>query len=1218
MIALLLAGLLAASLVGLAGAASGSPTPVRVGLAPRVPLGASAVGPASASSAVSGTVVLKPRDNGALTRFIDEVSDKDSPMFGHYLAPGQFASRFGPTQATIAAVESSLAADGLHVDSVSSDRLLVGFSGSVAQAESAFHTSLESYRLSDGARVREATSAAAVAPAIAGSVEGVLGLSDLVHEHPDGVARVSASRRGTIQAATTATFAHPAGTPTPCKNAREDAVGFGGLTDDQIANAYGAFGLYSDGDLGAGQKVGIYELEQFAPSDVKHFDSCFFGAKQASAMASRLSVTAVDGGQPAGAGEVEADLDIEDVSAMAPGAGIDVYEAPNSAIGAIDEWSTIVNADRERVITTSWGDCEQEVQLGEPGLQQAENFLFEQAAAQGQTVFSAAGDTGSDDCNAFRTPNVAPGQNPLSVDDPGSQPYVISAGGTTITDAATQPAQEHVWNDGAEWGGGGGGISTSWAMPSWQLDAKVPGIALAGSADYTNANSVEQSFGYPQGFCQAFLPGATATTSCRTVPDVSAQADEFTGAVTIYSKSFKSEVPDGWVTIGGTSSAAPIWAAMLTEVNASPTCAEHAATAQGVGFAAPLLYGVASNPAEYAASFNDVTEGNDDIYGLDDGKVFPATAGYDLASGLGSPRLTDAGGTAGLAHYLCSLAQSAQRPTVTGLSPSSGSTAGGESVQIDGSGFQAAGSDQVAGVQVGNMRLPAGDVHVKSAGAIEVTMPPARETLAPGSPAPLDGAGPANVIVTLEDGESSAPTPASSFQYVDTNEGNVVPSVTGVNPSAGLQSAPSEVTILGSGFTAASKVTFGGVPASSFKLLSASEISATPPALSSHTICAPLPNSGVYEGENAGNDICQAQVQVSGAHGASATGKILPPLEGTVSFDSEGAIVTPPGCGCEPRPAPSEFDYVPAPKITSISTSSGPSGLADEFGGTLITVHGSGLNFLTIDWANFGDPAKEFSQDTGYTFLTGTEMQITAPALFLEGETPTTNPVGLPFSVRTQAGQAPSALVAYAGVPSVTGATNAANAKRLNGAIGAADTGGTPIELSGEGFSGQLQRLQFIDSAGPFSEGTQYTFDASSNTSVSAQTVSQNPGLDDIQACTASGCSETSAADRIYLYPPGNPQVESISPASGNAAGATKVTIHGQNLGCVTAVFFGEAEASFTPVETPLDCGSSTVVDASSPAGVAGSKVPVTLTTVESFFTGSGRSASSAQFAYKK
>ncbi|HTU80289.1 MAG TPA: IPT/TIG domain-containing protein [Solirubrobacteraceae bacterium] len=1211
---------LGAALVVLASAASGSPAPVRVGLAPRVPIGARAVGAVPASSAISGAVALKPRDEAALTKFIGEVTDKSSATFGQYLAPGAFASRFGPTQATVAAVESSLQADGLRVSSVSGDHLLVGFSGSAAQVERAFRTGLESYRLADGSVTREATAAAAVAPAIAGSVVGVLGLSDLVHEHPEGLVRAPVSAEGKITPAKSAGFEHPAGSPTPCKDASEDAIEFGGLTDDQIAHAYGAFGLYSDGDLGAGQTVGIYELEQFAPSDIRHFDQCFFGAKRAASMASRLSVIPVDGGQPKGLGEVEADLDIEDVSAMAPGASIDVYEAPNNATGAIDEWAAIIGADRERVITTSWGDCEQEVQLGEPGIQQAENFLFEQAAAQGQTVFSAAGDTGSDDCNAFRTPNVAPGQNPLSVDDPGSQPYVVSAGGTTITDAETQPAQEHVWNDGAEWGAGGGGISMSWAMPSWQLSSKVPGIVLPGSADYTNADSIEKQFGYPQNFCQAFLPGATATTPCRTVPDVSAQADEFTGAVTIYSKLFKSEVPDGWITIGGTSSAAPTWAAMLTEVNASATCAEHPATADGVGFAAPLLYGVASNPAEYAASFNDITEGNNDIYGLDDGKTYPATGGYDLASGLGSPRLTDAGGTAGLAYYLCSLATSAERPVVSGLSPSSGSTAGGESVKVSGSGFESAAGADVAGVQVGSAHLSAADFRVKSSTSITLTMPPAKETLPPESPGPLDGAGPANVIVTLSDGESSAPGPGSTFQYVDTSEGETVPSITGVNPSGGLESAPQEVTILGSGFSAASKVSFGGVPAASFKVLSPFEIAVTPPAFSSHTACAPLPNTGAYEGEDAANDICQAQVRVSGPHGASAASTIVPPLEGPIAVDSEGAFVTPPGCGCEVRPAPSEFDYVPAPTITSVSTSAGPADLADEHGGTLVTIHGAGLNFLTMDWASLGDPAREAGQLTVFpffTFLTGTEAQIVLPAVVAPGEA-TVNPVSLPFSFHTQAGQGPPASVSYAGVPTVTHLTNSANHLRLKGAIGALDTGGTPIELSGEGFSGQLLRVQFIDSIGPYSEGTQYVFDASSGTSLSTQTVSQNPGLDNTQACTVSGCSESSSANLIYLYPPGNPQVESISPASGSAAGGTEVAIHGQNLGCALGAFFGEARAEITPVETILDCGSTTVLYATSPPGSPGTKAPVTVTTVESFFTGSGHGSTTADFTYKK
>lgn len=1219
MIAALVAGVLTAPLATLAASAAGSPAPVRVGATPRVPRGAKAVGPVAAGSQISGTVVLKPRDEAALTRFISEVTDKGSPVFGHYLAPSAFASRFGPTQATVDAVESSLRSDGLQVGALAADRLFVSFTGSAAQVESAFHTALESYRLAGGRTVREASAAAAVAPAVAGSVAGVLGLSDSVREHPAGLAYAPARDREKIRAARRATLTHPAGSPTPCKDAREDALAFGGLTDDQIANAYGAFGLYADGDLGAGQRVGIYELEQFASSDIHTFDRCYFGAARAAAMADRLSVTPVDGGQPAGSGEQEADLDIEDVSAMAPEAGIDVYEAPDDPTGAIDEWAAIVNGDRERVITTSWGDCEQELELGEPGIQQAESFLFEQAAAQGQTIFAAAGDEGSDDCNAFEFPEDVPGQNPLSVDDPGSQPYVVSAGGTTITDAATQPAQEHVWNDGPEGGASGGGISMSWAMPAWQLDAKVPGIPLPGSADYANANAVEQAAGYPQGFCQAFIAGASATTPCRTVPDVSAQADEYTGAVTIFSRSLVSEeTPDGWTTIGGTSSAAPIWAAMLADVNASPTCAEHPATAAGVGFAAPLLYAVASNPAQYAASFNDITEGGNDIYNLDGGNTFPATRGYDLASGLGSPRLTDAGGTAGLAFYLCSLAGGATRPVVSGLSPSSGPTAGGEQVTISGSGFTS-----VAGIQVGSAQLAAGAFHVNGANSITVAMPPAPDSLPPGSPAPLDGAGPANVIVTLADGEASAPGPASVFQYVDTNEDNPLPSVTAVEPAGGLESAPREVTILGAGFTGATKVTFGGVAAASFKLLSPSEIAVTPPPFSTHTACAPLPSAGVYAGESASNDICQAQVQVTGPGGTSATGTILPPLEGPIAFDAEGAFVTPPGCSCEVQPAPSEFDYVPAPKITSVSTSGGPAELADEAGGTLITVHGSGLNFLTMNWANFGNPAREASEasieEGSFEFLTGTEMQIVAPAVIGPEEKPSVNPVSIPLSVFTQAGQAPPATLTYAGVPTVTGLVNPTNPARLDGAIGAADTGGTLLELAGEGFAGQVQRVQFLDAGEGASEGTQFAFTASSNTTLSTRTVSQNAGVVNAEVCTASGCSAPSTADRMYLYAPGAPTVEAVTPASGKAAGGTKVVIHGQNLGCALGVFFGESEAAFTPVPVALeDCASTTVLDASSPPGKAGSKAPVAVTTVESFFTDGGHGSTSAEFTYKK
>ena len=149
----------------------------------------------------------------------------------------------------------------------------------------------------------------------------------------------------------------------------------------------------------------------------------------------------------------------------------------------------------------------------------------------------------------------------MSVEDPASQPYVLGVGGTTIDDASSPPL-EHVWNDGAVGGGGGGGISESWRMPSWQQLSSLPGIVRPGSATYRAANQLERAAGYKPGFCQAHLAGATATTPCRLVPDVSAQADEYTGAITVYSHSFANKLmPSGWTTIGGTSSSSPIWAA---------------------------------------------------------------------------------------------------------------------------------------------------------------------------------------------------------------------------------------------------------------------------------------------------------------------------------------------------------------------------------------------------------------------------------------------------------------------------------------------------------------------------------------------------------------------------------------------------------------------------------------------------------------------------------
>ena len=401
----------------------------------------------------------------------------------------------------------------------------------------------------------------------------------------------------------------------------------------------------------------------------------------------------------------------------------------------------------------------------------------------------------------------------LSVDDPGSQPYVVSVGGTTI-DSATQPPAEHVWNDGAEWGAAGGGISESWAMPTWQLDATVPGVKNAATISAADGVEAADSGNPSFAFCNSDGPGGASETACREVPDVSAQADEFTGAVTIYSSLFGSGAT-GWATIGGTSSAAPVWAAFLALINASGTSAACAAPGGGVGFVSPLLYSVASNSTEYAQSFNDITAGDNDPYGFSD--LYPATPGFDMASGLGSPRLTSSTSGPGLAFNLCSAAVSTTEPVVAALSPSVVPTAGGVAVTITGSHYAPGGVADVADVQIGSYQLPTSAFTVEDDATLIATVPPSSLLRPPADP--TDGAGGYQVLVTLQSGESSRPGPASLLEYVDQAGGNTIPAVTSVRTFAGPESGGTSVDIFGTGFSAntpAMAVTFGGVAATTF------------------------------------------------------------------------------------------------------------------------------------------------------------------------------------------------------------------------------------------------------------------------------------------------------------------------------------------------------------------------------------------------------------------
>ena len=1236
----------------LAAPVTSPPVIVRVQGAPRVPAGATALGATAPAQTLTGAVALAPRDDTALEAFINSVTDKSSPDYGRYLAPGEFASQFGPLPSTISGVEQAVQADGLQVTGVESDGLLVDFSGTVNQAENTFHTGFDSYRLHGGWTGRGTTTAVELQlpSAVSSDVTGVVGLNELVQPASADIQPGSASAASSFPAALAGTVPSVVGAPTPCTDAQQAAVTEGGLTDNQIANAYGAFGLYEQGDFGQGQHIAVFELQPFLATDIETFDSCYFGATEATQMSgtngnltgSRLSVIPVDGGelQPGpGSSNDEATLDVEDVSAMAPEANIDVYEAPTTNFGLIDEYTKIIDSDTDQIVTSSWSEgCEQLAQVAEPGISEEENFLFQQAAAQGQTVFAAEGDTGNDTCNTFRAVPPPAGQNLLSVDDTAAQPYVVGVGGTTITDA-TQPPVEHVWNDGASWGGGGGGISEAWAMPAWQ---QKMALTAANATDVSNAEALETQdaaeeapFATPT-FCDGTL-GLSPGAPCREVPDVSAQADEFTGAVTIFGVSLGYGPPNGWTTIGGTSSAAPIWAAMYALINQSTYCAtDKVAFANGAevpdaGFASPILYGVAANARAYAASFNNVTSGNNDIYGLDNGLSFPARAGYSMAAGLGSPKLTSPNGGIGLAFYMCQYASTFNPPQVTGLNPGFGDVAGGYTVTVTGSGFGTAGSPRISSVEVGGGQ--ATNVTVDSNTQLTITMPVAVSTIPAGSPNPTqDGAGPADIVLTTTSGESSALSGASIFEYVDEAGTSTLPSVTGVSPYGGIDTSTATVTVFGSGFTKTNDIVeFGGVAATSVRHVSASELTVTPPPLSdlessagpSGAIAAcPMDNGAAGQPLNPEDDVCQVQVTVTTTAGTSATSDILPPYEGPLIGDSMGAVVLPPGCGCEGEPQPNEYDYVPLPTITGVSTSLNNAGsLASEFGGSstnIVEVSGTGMDPFTTTSAliSGGGP---FNENSAIFPLeeSGTSAILEVPALVAPGGTPTTGPVGLTVGYESLAGTSTqNGTVYYAGVPDITGVVNTSNSHTLNGVYGAPDTGGAPLQINGSGFQEAIAPIEFVDNITNVSLGTQYTFTANSDSEVTTESVAQNPGLMDTELCSNTGCSSPQPSDELTVYAPGAPVVTGVTPSSGSAQGGTTVVISGQNLGCAVAATFGSAEATGVANEPGLlQCGTTGLVDATSPPGKPGAKVAVTVETAESVLAPSAP-VSQATFSY--
>lgn len=545
------------------------------------------VGPLDANQSITLSIGLQLRNTDSLKSYVDSLSRTDSLTKKH-LTPAEIAAAYAPLASSQQSVIAYLQSYGFHVTQTLSQHLVIGVQGTVGDVENAFHVQMNNYRSSQGQSFYAISNEPMVPANLAGLIQDIGGLDNVAHfTHPP---IKPLSQRPANVSATSAT----------CPGAP------GALLPSQFATAYNLNGFYNAGFHGEGQTVGLVEFDDFTQADINHYTSCYGGNHVP------INRIQVDGGSgPIGPGAIEAELDMELILSAAPDlASLNVYEAPNSFTGSTDLFAQIINNDAVPVVSTSWGICE--VEETSADLQQ-ENALFTIAAAQGQTFVASSGDEGTNDC-ALGLPTASNN----TVDDPASQPFVTGVGGTSLAiNGNNTYGSETVWNNGAIDNGqlviaGGGGISNQWPMPSWQQGPGVNNAFTSGSP------------------C-----AAPSGSNCREVPDVSLNADPNSNAAYLEFCTVAascSGLPN-WFAIGGTSAAAPMWAAFMALTN------EKSLKDGGfnVGFINPLLYQIDQNlnGTSYANDFHDITVGNNDGFN-DGGSTYPATANYDMASGLGS------------------------------------------------------------------------------------------------------------------------------------------------------------------------------------------------------------------------------------------------------------------------------------------------------------------------------------------------------------------------------------------------------------------------------------------------------------------------------------------------------------------------------------------------------------------------------------------------------
>ena len=462
---------------------------------------------------------LPLRNQDELDALLPQLSDPASPNFHKYLLPEEFAARFGPSEEDYAALIQFAQANGLAVTHTHANRGVLSVEGAMQDVEQAFQVKMMTYQ-HPARGVFVAPDREPMLPGAGGAMT-VMGLDNFAPPTPMNVTKMAVARANS-------------------------GVGGSGPAGYLIGKDFRA--AYAPGVTltGAGQTVGLLEFDGFFPGDVV---KNFAAAGLPPVPTQTVLVDGVNGS--ANGANIEVILDIMMAAYMAPGLQkIIVYEGavPNDVL------NRMATDNLAQQLSSSWG-------WG--GINATTEQIFKQYIAQGQSYMQASGDSGA------YTGKVMP---------PADDPSVTVVGGTSLTTNGPGGA----WLSETTWSGSGGGVSTVYPIPSYQL-----GVAMA---------------------------SRKGSTTMRNLPDVALTAD--IQMYLIYNNGSATAV-------GGTSAAAPLWAGFMALANQQ-------ATANGkprIGFLNPLIYAIGGS-GNFGADLHDITTGSNG---------FVAVGGYDLATGWGSP-----------------------------------------------------------------------------------------------------------------------------------------------------------------------------------------------------------------------------------------------------------------------------------------------------------------------------------------------------------------------------------------------------------------------------------------------------------------------------------------------------------------------------------------------------------------------------------------------------